>query len=124
MYPEPQVLSGQDSPTENRNRMVMTLCLFPFRENLDKWGAVEVSNNNSVPKTMESFNITSGLYAVFDYKGLSTDNRIFEYIFGTWLPRSEYLVDDRPHFEILGENYKNGDPNSEEEIWIPVKRKQ
>ena len=27
-------------------------------------------------------------------------------------------------FEILGEKYKNGDPNSEEEIWIPVKLKE
>ncbi len=25
--------------------------------------------------------------------------------------------------EVLGEKYKNADPNSEEEIWIPIKRK-
>ena len=24
------------------------------------------------------------------------------------------------HFEVLGKNYKNNDPNSEEEIWIPI----
>jgi AraC family transcriptional regulator len=34
-----------------------------------------------------------------------------------------YFLDDRPHFEILGDKYKNGDPDSEEEIWIPIKQK-
>jgi AraC family transcriptional regulator len=67
--------------------------------------------------------LTGGLYAVFDYKGLSTDNSIFQFIFGTWLPSSEYDLDDRPHFEVLGNKYKNNDPTSEEEIWIPIKMK-
>jgi AraC family transcriptional regulator len=41
------------------------------------------------------------------------------------LPLSkEYELDDRPHFEILGDKYKNNDPNSEEEIWIPIKLKK
>ena len=62
-----------------------------------------------------------GLYAVFFYKGSSSDTKIFQYIFTNWLPDSGYTLDNRPHFEILGENYKNGDPGSEEEIWIPVK---
>jgi AraC family transcriptional regulator len=29
-------------------------------------------------------------------------------------------LDDRPHFEVLGEKYKNNDPTSEKEIWIPI----
>jgi AraC family transcriptional regulator len=72
---------------------------------------------------METFVLKSGLYAVFHYQGLSTDNRIFVYILGTWLPNSMYDLDARPHFEVLGEKYKNGDPNSEEDIWIPIKPK-
>lgn len=70
---------------------------------------------------MKTFVLPGGLYAVFDYIGLSTDNSIFKYIFGTWLPDSNYVIDDRPHFEILGSKYKSNDPNSEEEIWIPIK---
>jgi AraC family transcriptional regulator len=89
----------------------------------EKWAAVAVKNVNNVPDEMETFLLQSGLYAVFHYKGSSTDNSIFQYIFGTWLPNSAYLLDDRPHFEILGEQYKNAAPNSEEEIWIPVKPK-
>lgn len=92
-------------------------------QKFEKWAAVEVNNFDQVPDEMETFALEGGLYAVFDYKGLSTDHSIFIYIFGTWLPGSDYLIDDRPHFEVLGEKYKNGDPNSEEEIWIPIKPK-
>ena len=78
---------------------------------------------DNVPSEMETFVLPAGLYAVFHYKGLSTDNSIFQYIFGTWLPGSDYVLDDRPHFEILGDKYKNNDPASEEDIWIPIKPK-
>ncbi|MEJ1240507.1 GyrI-like domain-containing protein [Chryseolinea sp. T2] len=87
----------------------------------EKWAAVEVSGFDNVPAGMETFVIPAGLYAVFQYKGLSTDNSIFQYIFGTWLPASGYSLDNRPHFEVLGGRYRNNDPESEEEIWIPIK---
>ena len=90
----------------------------------EKWATVEVTDFDNVPHGMETYILTGGLYAVFLHKGSNTDNRTFQYIFTTWLPNSNYLLDDRPHFEILGEKYKNGDPNSEEEIWIPVKTKE
>jgi AraC family transcriptional regulator len=70
------------------------------------------------------FSIPGGLYAVFDYKGSSTDSSIFQYIFETWLPNSDYELDNRPHFEVLGDKYKNNDPASEEEIWIPIKPRE
>lgn len=89
----------------------------------EKWAAIEVSDFNEVPDGMETFLLQSGLYAVFAYKGLHSDNSIYQYIFGSWLPNSDYMLDDRPHFELLGEKYKNDDPNSEEEIWIPIKLK-
>lgn len=89
----------------------------------EKWATVEVSNFGDVPPDMETITLTGGLYAVFDYKGSSTDNSIFQYIFGTWLPNSGYRLDDRPHFEVLGEKYRNADPDSEEEIWIPIRKK-
>ncbi len=89
----------------------------------EKWAAVEVADFKHVPNGMETFTLPAGLYALFHYKGSSTDNRIFQYIFGVWLPGSIYLLDDRPHFEVLGDKYKNADPESEEEIWIPIMTK-
>lgn len=87
----------------------------------EKWATVEVSEFDKVPTGMETFTLTSGLYAVFDYKGSANDPGIFQYIFATWLPNSNYTLDNRPHFEVLGEKYKGNDPTSEEEIWIPIK---
>lgn len=89
----------------------------------EKWAAAEVADFDNVPKGLETFIISAGLYAIFKYKGLSTDQRIFQYIFGEWLPNSDYILDNRPHFELLGDKYKNNDPSSEEEIWIPIKEK-
>ncbi len=71
-------------------------------QEFEKWALVEVSNFENMPIEMETFDLESGLYAVFHYK-----------------PE----LDERPHFEILGEKYKNDDPNSEEEIWIPIRNK-
>jgi len=86
-----------------------------------KWAAIEVADFDTIPDEMETFTLTGGLYAVFPYKGASSAAaQTFQYILGTWLPNSEYVLDNRPHFEILGEKYKNEDPNSEEEIWIPI----
>lgn len=90
----------------------------------EKWVAVEVSDFENIPANMNSLVIPGGWYAVFDYKGDGSDAAsFFESIFSSWIPNSAYVVDDRPHFEILGSNYKKGDPNSEEEIWIPIRLK-
>lgn len=98
------------------------LSLGDLNQEFDKWAAIEVADFDNLPTDMENFTLPGGLYAVFDYKGLSTDSSIFIFIFGTWLPSSVYDLDDRPHLEILGSKYKNNDPDSEEEIWIPIKR--
>jgi AraC family transcriptional regulator len=90
----------------------------------ERWAAVEVANFDNVPEGMETFTLPSGLYAVFLYKGTSTDiSNFYQNIFTVWIPNSAYVLDNRPHFEILGEKYKNNDPSSEEEIWIPIKMK-
>lgn len=86
-----------------------------------KWAAVEMPESAQVPEGLEPFILPGGNYAVFDYKGPANDPGIFRYIFSTWLPASGYILDDRPHFEVLGDHYKNEDPDSEEEIWIPIK---
>ncbi|WP_396638373.1 GyrI-like domain-containing protein [Maribacter sp. R77961] len=88
-----------------------------------KWALVEVKNLDHIPEGMQWFILKAGDYAVFDYKGTSGDPSIFEYIYGEWILKSEYVLDDRPHFEVLEANYKNNDPDSEEEIWIPIKKR-
>jgi AraC family transcriptional regulator len=90
----------------------------------DKWAAIEVTDFNKIPGGLETYTLPEGLYAVFHYQGAaSSAAATFKHILGTWLPNSDYILDDRPHFEILGEKYKNEDPGSEEELWIPIKHK-
>lgn len=95
----------------------------PARE-FEKWALMEVTDFSHVPSGMETFALPGGAYAVFVHKGSHEDARTFQYIFSTWLPQAPYLLDDRPHFEILGPRYKQGSPDSEEEIWVPVKSKK
>jgi len=96
----------------------------PNRE-FEKWATIEVTDFDNLPDDMETFILPSGLYAVFIHKGAASEGpKTFQHIYGSWLPDSEYTLDDRPHFEILGDKYKNEDPNSEEEIWIPIKPKK
>lgn len=90
----------------------------------EKWAAVPVKDLDKLPEGMESLTIPEGLYAVFTYKGRASEGaKAYEYIFRTWLPESEYVLDNRPHFALMGEKYKNDDPDSEEELWVPIKRK-
>jgi AraC family transcriptional regulator len=89
----------------------------------EKWATIEVADLDNVPAGMEKFILSGGLYAVFNYKGPSNDPAIFQYIFSSWLSSSDFVLDDRPHFEVLGRNYRNNDPSSEEEIWVPIRRK-
>jgi AraC family transcriptional regulator len=90
----------------------------------DKWACVEVSSFDKLADELETFIIPKGLYAVFFYKGLPSEGAaFFRYIFSEWLPSSGFEIDERPHFEILGAKYKNDSPDSEEEVWIPIKTK-
>lgn len=95
---------------------------FDAAHTFQKWSAVEVTDVSAIPQDMEVLMIPAGLYAVFPYKGLSTDPSIFNFIFREWIPFSDYVLDHRPHFEVMGEKYRNNDPLSEEDIFIPLKR--
>jgi AraC family transcriptional regulator len=115
--------------TSNLNNELISLQIYdelyfqnfkPAKE-FTKWAGVEVSDFKNIPQGMKTLVIPSGKYAIFLHKGSNTDNSTYQYIFAEWLPNSNYQLDNRPHFEILGEKYKNGDASSEELIYIPVR---
>lgn len=87
------------------------------------WAAVEVNSSELIPANMELLMIPSGLYAVFAHRGnAEMFAKSMGFIMNNWLPKSEYELDKRPHFQIMKENYLGeNDINSEEEIWIPIK---
>ena len=88
----------------------------------EKWAAVEVSDFDSIPGGMHTLRMPSGVYAVFIHRGTASSGpKTYEYILTSWLPKSDYALDTRPHFAVMGEKYKGEDPESEEEFWVPVK---
>lgn len=92
--------------------------------NFTKWACVEVTDFKEIPSQMKTFILPAGTYAVFNYKGLPANAApFFKQIFTEWIPSSNYELDNRPHFEVLGEKYNNHHPESEEEVWIPIKNK-
>lgn len=89
-----------------------------------KWAATEVDDLLNIPNGFCSLVLPEGLYAVFLHIGAANEfQKTFQFIFTQWLPNSDFDIDHRPHFEQLGKKYKNNDPNSEEEVWIPIRKK-
>ena len=87
----------------------------------EKWAAVAVTDTSGVPPGMVVCEL-AGLYAVFTYQGRPQDfAATAQYIYAEWLPNSAYALDSRPHFSLMGEQYRGDDPASEEEIWVPVR---
>lgn len=87
-----------------------------------KCAMIEVFDFEDTAQNMEKRILEGGLYAVFLYKGLPKGfPKMAYYIFSEWLPNSEYQLDKREHFEVLGEKYNPTNEDSEEEIWIPIK---
>ena len=94
---------------------------FDPEKSFEKWAAIAVAEAKDVPTGMAALEIPAGQYAVFLYRGKASDaSQAYRYIFGDWLPKSGLTLDNRPHFAVMGEKYRGDQPESEEEIWIPV----
>ncbi len=94
---------------------------FDLNAKFDKWAAVEVASLAEVNEDFDQLVIPVGRYAVFIHHGTPAMAAItFGHIFESWLPNSDFEVDHRPHFEVLGEKWSPFDPEAEEEVWVPV----
>lgn len=97
---------------------------FAPNASFEKWAVVEVAQADQLPAGMERYDLAGGSYAVFSYTGSASGApQVFGYIFTRWLPQSKYVLDEREHFEMLLANYDPLNDESQEEIWIPVKKK-
>ena len=88
----------------------------------EKWAAAEVSHLGNVPNGMETLRLPEGKYAIFTHKGTPASfPQTMQYIFGEWIPNSEYKVDNRPHFEVMDKDYRIDDENAEELVYVPIR---
>ncbi|MCB0667666.1 MAG: GyrI-like domain-containing protein [Saprospiraceae bacterium] len=97
---------------------------FDVSREFEKWAAIAVNSFGEIPHRMDKLIIPEGLYAVFNYRGKPSEALpVFRYIYSEWLPASPYEMDGRPYFARMGEKYRGEDPESEEEFWIPIRKR-
>ena len=121
-----QLMMRRNEITDRISDQLFSLQIYPENfspnQSFRKYALAEVSNFENIPNDFETFELESGKYLVFNYKG-KTENgpELFDYIFQNFIHENNFKVDDRPHFEIFGEDYNPNSDSAEEEIWIPIK---
>lgn len=83
----------------------------------------DVSSYEDIPDKMHRYDLSGGKYLVFEHKGhVSKTPDTFEYIYGTYLPKSDYEKDDsRPDIEYYSEEFNPQSKDSKFYIYIPIK---
>ena len=90
---------------------------FDPNKTFEKWAVVEADNFVNLPDDLQIVVLPAGLYVIFIHKGPAADGyKTYEFIYKTWLQQSNYFLDNRPHFALMDEKYKNNALDSEEEI--------
>lgn len=87
---------------------------------------VEVTKLEDVPNRMVGKTVPTNKYVVFTHKGTTeTLQDTFNYIYGTWFPKNGYDRGSGPEFEYYDDDRFFGpmNPNSEIDIYIPIKNK-
>jgi AraC family transcriptional regulator len=102
---------------------------FDKREgDFDYLAGVGVGAKAEVPDGMTRIEVGAQTYAVFTHRienpVLSQDlPRTFNYIYGTWLPNSDYVAAEGPEFEYYDSRFDPATNGGEVDLYIPVCRK-
>lgn len=86
---------------------------------LDYMAGNPVNDATDLPAGMSAWEISENTYAVFE-STVPTLPETFDYIFGSWLPNSEYEQGSGPLLERYGENFSPENPVVD--IYIPVQK--
>ena len=121
-----QLMSRRKEIINRLSDRLISLQIYPENftpdQSFTKYALAEVSDFEHIPTDFETFALEAGKYLVFSHQGKADKgSEIFSYIFQTFIPENNFEVDNRPHFEVFGEDYDPFDENSQEEIWIPIK---
>lgn len=83
-----------------------------------------VDSFDHVPDGMITRELPQQLYAKFIHKGpIGNLDKTLKYIWGSWLPKSNFEYIERPDFELYPPGYNVMDPSSEMALHIPIKDK-
>ena len=96
------------------------------RETEDTFGftyicSVEVTDFDEVPEGMIARIIPAHLYVAFRHNGpLSSLPETLKYIWGSWLPKSDYVYVEKPDFELYALSGQKDQPEKTLYLYIPV----
>ena len=83
-----------------------------------------VANFDHVPEGMTTRELPEQMYAKFIHRGsITTLDQTLKYIWGSWLPKSDFDYVERPDFELYPPNYNVADPKAEMALHIPIQPK-
>jgi len=83
-----------------------------------------VENFDHIPQGMTARKLPEQMYAKFIHKGdINKLDKTLKYIWGSWLPKSNFEYDEKPDFELYPPGYNVTDPQSEMTLHIPVRQK-
>ncbi|BBM00928.1 GyrI-like domain-containing protein [Microbulbifer sp. GL-2] len=84
-----------------------------------------VAELTHVPEGMVARELPEQLYAKFVHRGsITTLEQTLKYIWGSWLPKSNYDYIEKPDFELYPPRYQVTSPAAEMYFHIPVKERQ
>ena len=85
----------------------------------------EVNDTADIPAGMKVKEVPEANYAVFNYQGpMGNLHDFFGYIYGQWMPASEYKMDNRLSLDFERYPEKMTDmQNANLEIWVPIVKK-
>ncbi|MBM5607790.1 GyrI-like domain-containing protein [Listeria ivanovii] len=89
------------------------------KEEMDYYIAIE--SEQTPPTDMEKIIIPASKWAIFRSVGPmpSAIQEVWQYVFGEWLPSSNYQHGPGPELEVYSEGDTSG-PDYYAEVWIPV----
>jgi len=94
---------------------------FTIDGEFEKCAAIEASLSNC-PTGFEEVILDGGLYAVFLHRGAADGfPATMQEFLQHWLPKSDYILDSRNHFETFDQRYDPFSSRSVETIYIPLK---
>jgi AraC family transcriptional regulator len=87
--------------------------------------AVSQLDVSEIPDHLFAAVLPAARYAVFTAKGgLTALPATFRYAYDTWLPASEYEGTGMLDFELYDERFRESEPDSELDVYIPIRLRQ
>ena len=84
--------------------------------------SISVAPAGQTPPGMRVWKLPALTYAAFQHRGpVARIGETFNYIYGTWLPRSDYKLAPAASLERYDDRFGDGGANSEMDILVPLK---